>query len=480
MQLLDFQGDNSRISVPSVSTDRLTRLQKAQDATFKAMLECLNTFGICNVVRPTGFGKTKMFMDYICMFPSQQFLYIYDVQSVVSDIQAKYAPKNVAFLSYAMLSSKVSWQTTRQWIYQRNWHTIIFDESHLMGGENISIFVRSLIADAMKVGIKILGGTATQVRTDTMNVTDEFFGGHTVYEYTLKDAIRDKIMLEPFWVITVHMDQLLTQLRRHVRGNSYQMERIAQLDRAYANKLNVDKVYRESVLKCFGYIPTQMQFIAFYPTIDSMNYDESQLRHDFSLAFPKHEVLIAKMSSDPDHYSRIIDLQQEVIATKPNSILLILSVNMLNQAYHSEKLTGIIMNRATSSNIIFTQQVGRALSAMAPTRSLIFDNVGNARISPDAFLMDMSGILALSRGKYRRAGGYREHNDITVEASMDVLTFLDWYARLCATCELTREQLDMARRNWERHRDEMSVEEFSKLSRIPSWYVQQEVARDGT
>lgn len=483
MKKLNLMGNREPSSAEHntslANTQRLQKLDEVQQQTFVEMLQCLEEFGICNVVRPTGFGKTKMFMDYVMLHPDARFIYVYDVNSVVEDITANYHPKNVEFISYTLLSNKASWDRTRQAIYSVPWHTIIFDESHLMGGENISQFCKGLIRDALRNGVRILGGTATQVRTDTSNVTDEFYGGHTVSEYTMRNAIQDGIMLEPYWVITVHMEQLLSHLRTRVSDNQFQLERIAQLDRAYACRLNVDAVYHETVQRCFGTIPENMQFIAFYPTIDSLIDGERQLRLDFEKAFPEHEVCVAKISSDPKHYSDIVTLQREHTVLHRKTILLIMAVNMLNQAYHSDSITGIIMNRATTSNIIFTQQLGRCLSVTANQRAIVFDNVGNAKISPDAFLVDMPQLLELSRNRYRRSGGMREHKDITVDASMDVLSFLEWYSRLCATCELTTEQVAMARRNWKRHCDRMSLEEFSKLSRMPSWFIEQEVLGNG-
>ena len=40
-------------------------LDEVQKSTFDQMCACLNQHGQCCVERPTGFGKTKMFMDYV-------------------------------------------------------------------------------------------------------------------------------------------------------------------------------------------------------------------------------------------------------------------------------------------------------------------------------------------------------------------------------------------------------------------------------
>lgn len=79
-------------------------LQKRQSETYMEMCACLEEHGLCCVERPTGFGKTKLFMDYANKHSDDKMLYIYDTNSARSDIESGYAPKNVEFLSYKALS----------------------------------------------------------------------------------------------------------------------------------------------------------------------------------------------------------------------------------------------------------------------------------------------------------------------------------------------------------------------------------------
>lgn len=420
------------------------KLQEVQSQTWTDMVQTLEEYGYCNIERPTGFGKTKLFMDYICQYPDRQFLYIFDVTSVVEDITNKYAPSNVEFLSYTAISRVAEWSTTKAYITSKPWNAIIFDESHLMGATNTANHLKDVLPLAHMAGVQILGGTATPIRSDTQNVTKEFFGGHGVFEYTLADAIADGIMQEPYWVLTVHLKQLLSQLRKNVANNSFQVNRLNQLDRAYAKLVGVDKVYRQTVEDVFGGVPDKMQFIAFYPTILALEENKHQLFEEFQAAFPQHRIYCTAISSDPEHYSDIVEVEQEIRqANEPRTVHLILAVDMLNQAYHSNSLTGIIMNRATASNIIFTQQLGRCLSVTSTGRAIVFDNVGNANIDPDSIIESLEQVVKVQSGV---RSGPRDHKELQVHVDPQILEVFDWYRRIKSTSQLTPEMVAYARR----------------------------------
>jgi len=409
------------------------------------MLNVLEKHGLCNVVRPTGFGKTKMFMDLVHRFSDESFVYVYDMNSVVEDVMNKYHPENVEFVSYTRISMSGNKQDVMHEICGKKRKAIIFDESHLMGGDNISKFLEDFLPLAKSSGVWILGGTATPLRMDLIDVTQKFFEGHEVFQYTLEDAISDGLIISPHWVVTVHVQQLLKQLRAQVSSNGYQIERIRQLDRAYTKILDVSKVYRDGVLQTYGDVPDRMEFIAFYPTIESMLDGKEQLVSDFSQAFPKHSIHAYMISSDSTHYSDIVSLKSKAAEVEGKTVSLIMSVNMLNQAYHSDDLTGLVMNRATESNRIFTQQLGRGLSVTATHKIVVFDNVGNAKISPDAFILNMEALEKISDGKYGQVKDVRKHRSFTVNAQPEVLELLEWYQRIKATSTLTQEQVDYAR-----------------------------------
>ena len=177
------------------------------------------------------------------------------------------------------------------------------------------------------------------------------------------------------------------------------------------------------------------------------------------------------VSSDPEHFNSCVPLDSD--AAPDNHIDLVLAVDMLNQSYHSSTLTGIIMNRTTLSNIVFTQQLGRCLSVMAENQAIVFDNVGNAKINPlEAInvLQEKAGDGCAVPSTVPRE---RDHLNLTLHVKPGVLHVSEWYSRIKATSEITQEQVDMAKRNWDRHHSRLSFEDFARLSKLPMDFLRE-------
>ena len=365
------------------------KLAEVQGRTYVEMVNSLMLYGECNLERPTGFGKTKLFMQFAKEHPSEPMIYVYDMNTVVDDIKKKYRPKNIVFISYALLSRLAARQDVVQEIVGNNWFAIIFDESHLMGGENVGGTIAALLPKLKQKGCRVLGGTATPIRTDGRNVTAEFFGGHTVSEYTISDAIDDGIMLEPMMVLMLGVQQRIDKLRNESRENRYAVDRLNQLEHVYADRIGAPKIYRSEITKLFGgNLPSYMRFIAYYPTIKAMKDNAEKLQADFIKAFPKYGVGLTLVSSDAEHEKAVSHLDEAIV---DDTIDIIASVDMLNQAYHSQYLTGVIMMRYTMSNIVYAQQYGRACSVASKQRTIVFDNVGNACLDPQRELTVLLG-----------------------------------------------------------------------------------------
>lgn len=442
-------------------------LRERQVKTYREMCECLKKNGMCCVVRPTGFGKTKLFMDYVADHRDGEHLYIYDTNSAKSDIKTKYNTDNVEFLSYSALSRKKSRESVIKYICSSPWHTIIFDEAHLMGGENIKKLLVEILPLAVASGVRILGGTATQLRTDLVDVYKSFFHGCGVSDYTLEDAIQDGIMLEPVWVVTAHYRDLLKSLEKYENANSYVKTSLSQLTRAYANIDGVASVYSDTVKEVYKKVPDIMRFIIFYPTIDAINDNFEKDIQEFHKAFPGHRVHWGRLTSSSEHSNTITQIEDS-FTNEGKQVQLIFSVNMLNQSYHSEALTGIVMYRATLSNIIFTQELGRVMSVLSQFRGIVFDNVGNVFMRPDVAMALIQTFNGIPSGQSRKRG----HLDLKLNATQELIDFNKVYQRIMATKEITQEQIDIAKGNWARHKKHMPWEDFEAITKMPRYVIE--------
>ena len=462
----DLQGGQSKSASHILNPKKLAEVQ---DRTYIEMLQCLMLYGECNLERPTGFGKTKIFMQLASEYPHERFLYIYDVNNVVIDIMATYNPKNVEFLSYAALSRITSRDRIVQRIVGGEFFVVIFDESHLMGGENIRTTIELFLPILRQIGCKILGGTATSIRTDGHNVTAEFFNGHTVSKYTLEDAFDDGIMLEPVTVLMLGTLQRAELLKKTNADNPYLVRRINQLEHAYADRIGAPAIYRRKITELYdGKLPPYMRFIIFYPTIKSMQDNAIKVQKDFQKAFPTYGVGLTYISSYAEHDKAVDHLDDSIV---DYTIDLIASVDMLNQAYHSRYLNGIIQMRYTMSNIIYTQEYGRACSVASNQRTIVFDNVGNACVDPGAELNALFGD-----GTPDGRGGFfwslKDSKRLRFHVSAEDISIEQALQRIRQTSSVTEEFRNNAKKLMGplfNAPDDAVV----KITRLPLWFVKE-------
>lgn len=62
---------------------------------------------------------------------------------------------------------------------------------------------------------------------------------------------------------------------------------------------------------------------------------------------------------------------------RPNAVDAFLCVDMMSQGHHFDDLTGIVMQRKTSSPVKYTQQIGRCMSVANFNDMFVLDLVGN-------------------------------------------------------------------------------------------------------
>jgi hypothetical protein len=87
---------------------------------------------------------------------------------------------------------------------------------------------------------------------------------------------------------------------------------------------------------------------------------------------------IIKISSENERTEN--DQAIRFLRTKGNeSMIVALCVNMLNESFHDEEISGSIMARTTKSEILFRQQLGRVLSRDSKKIPIVFDLVNNIK-----------------------------------------------------------------------------------------------------
>lgn len=350
-------------------------IQEVRDATFDDLCDKLLKYGMCMVVRPTGFGKTYMTTKLMSMYNKVLFLYPNNIIADVVRDTYKEEQDNIDYMSYAGLIRKNP-------MVMKDYELIVCDECHRLGADKTRDAIKSYLTTHRNC--KFVGLTATPKRTDSYDVLSDLFNGVRVFPYTLHDAISDGFVAKPYYCYMSYdvYGDIRMSLEKGIKNLDLSIDEVIKKDlfsRNIENGIKVhqkDKVIKDvcnSCLKSTNY----MKFMWFFPTKKALKEGYEEVIEDFHKAFPNHEIRELCVISEYEFAKNTAKLKE--LTKKDNCIDLIFSVDMLNMGYHVDNVTGVGLCRATDSSIIFTQQIGRCINTIDvdPNPKIIFDFVDN-------------------------------------------------------------------------------------------------------
>lgn len=378
----------------------MTKIEELRESTYQEAVELLNTYGQCAIIRPTGFGKTGILTRFIKSGLYKKILYLYPADVIkntvldfynnskqeVLDIYYDHTEKkdkidNVIFMTYMKLTS-LSEEDLK---CLEGIDLVICDECHRLGATETMEGMKEIME--LKSNPHILGATASPERMDMIDEIALFFDDHCVSRYSLHDAFKDGILLKPFYTFCAFGETDARRLAEIKKDAMIQVEDMSILDRKYATELinarmiEISKLAKmeyviEETLKEVDIDTTYQKYIVFCNGFSHMRKAKRNVKKWFKTVFPTHKINELIISSETPEYSKNVDKLADM-KYKENTIDIIYACEMLNMGYHVSDLTGIFMYRGTYSNIVYTQQLGRALSSGDTTRKIVFDVVDN-------------------------------------------------------------------------------------------------------
>jgi len=120
------------------------------------------------------------------------------------------------------------------------------------------------------------------------------------------------------------------------------------------------------------------KWIVFCKDIAHMEEVERLCSEWFEEINPNQDIVKISSANEREENTKAIEFLR---SKKNKNMIIVLTVNMLNEAFHDEELSGIIMARSTHSNILYRQQLGRGLNwGRDKTKPpYVFDLVNNIR-----------------------------------------------------------------------------------------------------
>ena len=341
-----------------------------REKTYASMLQVLDEFGMCSVVRPTSFGKTVLLMRYAREHKDKKCLLVEPRDTKIEELKRDYSDlENVEYLTYHTcrrsrlenLISRISEDTV-----------FMFDESHSIGSELMIDNWKSFIDKCLVGGAKVIGVTASGIRTDGINVTNNLFCGLGIYEYGMDKAIEDGVLVKPSYYTGVLVEdnlekQLRTKYKSYVNNKTVtKLKRVSNLGE------NLKQVVKMEGLENKNYY----QFLIFFRRIQQIEDERARLTKQMKEAFPDYDINIVAVTSEH------VGCTESLLQLKPRDhvIDVIASVDMLRECFHLPYLTGAVMLRHTQSWVVYEQQVGRIITDNMDRKMFMLDLVGNADV----------------------------------------------------------------------------------------------------
>lgn len=402
--------------------------------TYVDVVQKLKKYKKCVLCRPTGFGKTVMLTKLTgeILRDNKKVLYVYPEEVIREDVANRLNQDdiirtleifkcsknpNIEFMTYAKLA-----RVNQKTVFNQ-YRLIIFDECHRMGADKTSKGIKMLLSQQNK-HCMILGATATPIRGDGVDIINNFFDNIVVSKFTLFDAFKTKMINRPYycyfevgtsnfgdraieagWKHYAEMQKYKEDTEEYQEAHkNYVKDKVGERSKYVENAFTAGEVLDEQgrlfvthVMKSklaehcsIQNIPGTIRkyciekklifkeypygkFIVFFHSIGHVDEREAEVKSWFNKAFPEFRVRITKVYTDSADDVKAL----QNLSYSKGVIDLIFCIDMLNMGYHINDLTGIVMYRATKSNIIYTQQLGRALSSGVERPSIVFDIVDN-------------------------------------------------------------------------------------------------------
>ena len=347
------------------------------------------TSNIVGIVHATGTGKSFNALEYVSDNTNENILYVVPYLGIIEHLKSIIAAsgfdleKDFPNLKFCTYMSFVN--LSREELKNIKVDTLILDEFHHLGAPVWGARINTLIETHSN--IKVLGMTAYTVRDrntpyerDMANPdTDELFSNHIVSKYDLCDAMVDGVLPKPIYktayvTLIEDVDYLEKRLAKldHNSSKYIDCEKVlVDVKRQIANALSMKELVKKN-LKPNG------KYIYFCPMITKEGFNDidaimKEAKSWFlEMGLAEDEIIFYKSTSEMgtlgkknrEAFYNDTDLDNRDTS---NKLRVMFAINQYNEGVHAPNVDGVILGRSTCSDIVYFEQIGRALAVRGDT-----------------------------------------------------------------------------------------------------------------
>ena len=357
--------------------------------SYEKIKEGFKTSNIVGIVHATGTGKSFNALEYVSDNTNENILYVVPSLGIIEHLKTIVASngfdleKDFPNLKFCTYMSFVN--LSREELKNIKVDTLILDEFHHLGAPVWGARINTLIETHSN--IKVLGMTAYTVRDrntpyerDMANPnTDELFSNHIVSRYDLCDAMVEGVLPKPIYK---------TAYVNLIEDVDYLEKRLAKLDHNSSKYIDCEKVLRDvkrqiaNALSMKELVNKNLKpngkYIYFCPMMSEKNVNDidtimKEAKGWFlEMGLTEDEITFYKSTSEMGTLGRKnreafyndIDLDNRDTS---NKLRVMFAINQYNEGVHAPNVDGVILGRGTCSDIVYFEQIGRALAVRGDT-----------------------------------------------------------------------------------------------------------------
>lgn len=350
---------------------------------------------VVGIVHATGTGKSYLALNLAYHHQNKKVVYIVPSNGIIehleniikeSNLSKEKDFANVEFRTYQSLIN-----LSLEEIENIDCDLLILDEFHHLGAPVWGFRTKTFIET--HPNIKIFGMTAYTIRDrntsyerDMVNPeTDELFSNKIISRYDLCDAIIDGILPQNITYKTsvIGLEEILKKLEDKTSSLGLEEENKKELEAArkrIAEAPSIAKIIKET-------IHSNSKLIYFCPPFSEKGVNDietikkeamewfKQITDEENIVFYR---TTSEMGTDGkknrEAFYQDVDLSGNNVS---NKLRVMFAINQYNEGIHAPNVDGVIMGRGTSSDIVFFEQLGRALAVNRNNSPVIIDLAGN-------------------------------------------------------------------------------------------------------
>ena len=356
------------------------------------------------IIKATGTGKSYIALRLAYEYKDKKVLYISPSGAIIEHVQniIKDNPyldinrdfPNLEFRTYQSLIN-----LSREELSNLDIDLLITDELHHLGAPVWGSRINTIIDT--HPDMRVFGMTAYTVRDrgtayerDMTNPDrEEVFSGKVVSTYDLCDAMIDGVLPKPIYrsayinledfesSISYSLEEKLSQNKISKEEYSECKRLLLDAERTIHKAPVIPELVRSNIKK-------DGKYIYFCPmAIDDNTNDIDAIMKEAKEWFKDYDVVYYKTTSkdkDNGRASRYAFYQDKDLEGNnvKNKLRIMFAINQYNEGVHAPDVDGVILGRKTSSDIVYFEQIGRALSVKGNTTDMLekYSNLSKAEL----------------------------------------------------------------------------------------------------